>query len=205
MRALDNPFRSDRQLGLRYRLTEAEWRSLLVRLGALGRRAALVGPQGSGKTTLLRDLGARLEISGFAVTRIQLNEANPGIPQRVWLELAWGPRAFVLLDGAERLGRLGWLAFSIATRRANGVVITTHEPRRLPTLAECSTSPELLADLVEELLCSRPDWLDATCRDLFAKHNGNMRDALRELYDRFASTRGYPRMHTNHHEYSEIS
>jgi hypothetical protein len=202
MRALDNPFRSDRQLGLRYRLTEAEWSALLDRLSALGRRAALVGPQGSGKTTLLRDLGARLEVSGFAVTRIQLNEANPGIPRRVWLELAWGPRAFVLLDGAERLGRLGWLAFSSATRHADGVVITTHEPGRLPTLAECSTSPEMLADLVEELLCSRPEWLDATCRDLFAKHDGNLRDALRELYDRFATTRRDPQIHTNPHECS---
>jgi hypothetical protein len=182
MRARENPFRSDRLLGLRYRLSETEWEVLIERLAALGNRAAIVGPRGSGKTTLLRDLAERLAVR-HTVLNIRLNDVTPSIPWRTWRML--GDHDYVLLDGAERLGPSAWLAFSAATRNSSGVVITTHAPGRLPTLRECATSPELLAALVEELLGERPDWLDETA--LFERHRGNLRDALRALYDVFAS------------------
>jgi hypothetical protein len=186
MKARENPFRSERLLALRYRLSDDEWAALIERLEALGNRAALVGARGAGKTTLLRDIGARLEARGFAVARIRLNEAAPSVSGRGWVDLARA-RGFVLLDGAERLGAARWRAFSVLTRRAAGIVVTSHEPSRLPTLTVCETSAELLAGLAEELLGERPPWLDATARTLFEKHAGNLREALRDLYDRYAA------------------
>jgi len=54
----------------------------------------------------------------------------------------------------------------------------------LPTLIECTTSPALLDRIVHRLA---PD-TDAvrTPNDLFARHHGNLREALRELYDVYA-------------------
>ena len=67
------------------------------------------------------------------------------------------------------------------TRRAGGLVITSHRPGLLPTLFECETSPELLAGIVGELAGS-----EVEAGELWARHRGNVRDALRELYDQWA-------------------
>jgi hypothetical protein len=57
----------------------------------------------------------------------------------------------------------------------------------LPTLWECATSAELLAEIVAELApeltAERRRRLAA---ELFAKHGGDLRAALREIYDQFA-------------------
>lgn len=186
MKARENPFRSDRLVALRYRLAEPEWSALLDRLASLGNRAALVGPNGSGKSTLLRELDVRLRARGIETTSIYLDDLSPAIPLRSWMRLVARPRAFVLLDGAERVAPLAWLALRIATARAKGLVVTTHIAGRLATLRDCTTSPELLADLVDELA-----GVSAVARDeveaLHAAHRGNIREALRALYDRQAA------------------
>jgi hypothetical protein len=69
----------------------------------------------------------------------------------------------------------------LRTRRAGGLVITSHRPGLLATLFECETTPELLAGIVRELA---GDGVDAG--ELHARHAGNVRNALRELYDRWA-------------------
>jgi len=65
MKARDNPFSSDRILGIRYRLQDLTWEQLWLRLADMDYRGALVGPQGSGKTTLLEDLASALGERGF--------------------------------------------------------------------------------------------------------------------------------------------
>jgi hypothetical protein len=185
MRARDNPFRTEQVLRVRYRLASDTWDGLLDRFEAFGRRAAIVGPQGSGKTTLLEDLAPRLRARGFGVKELRLDTETPrfepGALDRFFASL--GPRDVILFDGAEQLGWLAWSRFERRARAAAGLILTVHRPGRLPTLLETSTSPELLDDLVEEILGERaPErtW------GLFEKHDGNLREALRELYDRFA-------------------
>jgi hypothetical protein len=189
MLARDNPFAVDRVLAVRYRLSGTSWEELLARLAALGHRGALVGPQGSGKTTLLEDLAPRLADRGFQVHHVVLYEgerrlpADPGraLPRRL------GPRDLVLLDGADALSRLAWLGLRRHARRAGGLVVTSHRPGLLPTLHECATSPALLAGLVRDL--AGEDGARAAPRpeELFARHGGNLRAALRELYDLWAT------------------
>jgi hypothetical protein len=82
------------------------------------------------------------------------------------------------LDGAEQLGRVGWWSFLRKARRARGLVITSHRAGLLPTLVECETSAPLLREIVECLHPGRPA-IDL----LFDRHGGNVREALRELYD----------------------
>jgi hypothetical protein len=188
MRARDNPFRTDRVLRVRFRLAPGTWDGLLGRLDALGRRAAIVGPQGSGKTTLLEDLAPRLRARGFEVRGLRLDTERP----RFELEFldgffaSLGPRDMILFDGAEQLGSLAWSRFERRARAAAGLVVTVHRPGILPTLIETSTSPGLLDEIVEEILGERSPDLRSMTPALFEKHGGNLREALRDLYDHFA-------------------
>ena len=176
--ARDNPFSSDRVLRLRYQLDAAEWTRLHAKLSRQRYRGALVGHHGSGKTTLLEDLAAHLARTGWQPRWVRLSTENRGLPRD--FQRSFGPRDFVLLDGAEQLGLLAWWQFRARTRRAGGLVITTHQLGRLPLLRHCTTSPELLQALVARL--SSPLSLDEA-RALHRRHRGNLREALRELYD----------------------
>lgn len=184
MRARENPFTVQRVLEIRYRLSGISWDELLERLAALRFRAAIVGPHGHGKTTLLEDLGARLAGRGFRVRAVTLHEGNRRLaaPQRRELFKDLAPSDLLLLDGAEQLGRLVWLEVRTRARSAGGLVITSHRPGLLPTLYECRTTPELLAGIVSELLGR-----EVVVEELFARHEGNVRGALRELYDSYAN------------------
>jgi hypothetical protein len=170
-------------LEIRYRLPEnLTWENLLDRLAALRWRAAIVGPHGHGKTTLLEDLAPRLQARGFRVRTISLREAHPRLDREERSVLrSLGPQDVLLLDGAEQLGWLSWMSVRLRTRRAGGLVITSHRSGLLPTLFECATTPELLAEIVSELSGAEVD-----VEELHVRHGGNVRDALRELYDRWA-------------------
>lgn len=193
MRARDNPFAAQRVLAVRYRLSGLTWEGLLARLGALRCRAALVGPHGHGKTTLLEDLGARLAARGFRVRTATLHEGDrrlDGAQRKIFFHDLTSSDV-LLLDGAEQLGRLSWFEVRARTRAAGGLIITSHRPGLLPTLHECRTTPGLLAEIVGELAGE-----GVATGDLFARHGGNVRDALREMYDLWstasAATTGSP-------------
>jgi hypothetical protein len=197
MKARDNPFGSTRILSaIRYvdpagplgpHLDAAA--ALLPRLEGLGWRAAIVGPHGSGKTTLLEDLEAVLTQRGWRAIHLRLDADDRRLP-RAWRETAprLGARDVVCLDGAEQLGPLAWLRFRWRARRAGGVVVTTHQPGRLPTLVACATSPGLLERIIERLAPGGVDGAPSAA-DLYVRHRGNLRDALRELYDVCAAAR----------------
>lgn len=184
MRARENPFRSDRLLSLRYRLQQGTWEGLLARFESLGRRAAIVGPNGTGKTTLLEDLAPRFLERGWRVRELRLDEETPDYDPAVLEALT--PRDVILFDGAEQLGRFAWSSFERRSRGAGGLLITVHRPGRLPTLLETRTSPELLAGLVDQILGDSSEEVRPLAPGLFSKHRGNLREALRDLYDRFA-------------------
>ena len=76
--------------------------------------------------------------------------------------------------------------FRWRARRAGGVIITAHGSGRLPTLVVCATNAALLDRIIRRLT---PDVLAAAppAADLFTRHRGNLRNALRELYDVYAA------------------
>jgi hypothetical protein len=178
VRARDNPFASHRVETLRYRLPEGvTWDGLLKRLAHLRYRAALIGPHGRGKTTLLEELAPRLAGLGFRVRTVTLREEERRMD---WARLrGLGAADVLLLDGAELLGRLAWLRVRFRCRRAGGLIVTSHRAGLLPMLLECSTTPELLAELVRELTGA-----EVEARELFHRHGGNLRMAFWEMYDR---------------------
>ena len=188
MRAADNPFAVQKVLRIRYRLSDPAWEGLLERLATLRYRAAIVGPHGRGKTTLLEDLAPRLEALGFRIRSVMLHTGDRRLRRehREALLQGMSPRDLLCVDGAEQLGRIAWLALLARSQRAGGLLITSHRPGLLPTLVECETNPELLREIVRELLGRDAEG----SKELFARHEGNIREALREMYDQWALTPG---------------
>jgi hypothetical protein len=177
MKARDNPFRSECIDALRYRASDFSWGELEARLERAHGRGALVGPKGHGKTTLLDEWAARCEERGERVIRLRIREGQRFLdgPPREKLRACAGTSVF--LDSAEQLSVPGWWELRWRARQARRLVITAHRPGLLPTVRACRTSAELLADLVCELTGERCD-----CAALWARHGGNVREALFELY-----------------------
>ncbi len=195
MKAKDNPFSVQRVLQIRYRFDEGGWDDLLRRLESLRFRAAIVGQHGSGKSTLLEDLRPRLAEQGFTCKPLLLNERTPRFERRFLntflAELA--SRDIILFDGAERMSWLRWRRFMAASRNVAGLIITTHHPGRLRTLITCHTTANLLHEIVRELVHGESGEWEEIADQLYKKHQGNLRDALREMYD-WVATNELPRL-----------
>jgi hypothetical protein len=185
MRARDNPFATARVHLVRYRLPDGlTWDELLIRLESMNWRGAIVGSEGAGKTTLLEDFEPRLRERGFEIVWLQLTREKPRFASATLRELAsLHAGQMILLDGAEQLSRWGWWRFLRLAGRAGGLLITSHRHGLLPTLLECETTAVLLAEIVAKLLTEAPDAHCAEASRLHRKHRGNLREALRELYD----------------------
>lgn len=185
MRARDNPFATARVHRIRYRFEGLNWENFLKRLDEHNYRGAIVGPEGSGKTTLLEDLHPRLIQRGFSVVSLQLTEEEPRFSRAVQRHLcaAVTPATIIMLDGAEQLRRRRWWQFRWLTRNAGGLIITAHRAGRLQTLLRCNTDPDLLENIVRQLLVDRSAIPRSEVERLFQEHRGNIREALRKLYD----------------------
>ncbi len=188
MKARDNPFAVDRLDRLRYRFVDGSWETLFERLRQFGFRAAIVGPHGRGKTTLLGELGDRLEAAGHVVRRLWLNESCPAFePEMIgafWRELQADD--LILFDGWEQLPQVSARRFLRRSRRAGGLIVTTHRSGALPTLVECRSSRQLLFALLDDLLGERAAGVREKAGRLFDRHGGNLRNVWRALYDQCA-------------------
>ena len=179
MKARENPFRSERVDALNYRAENFSWEALETTLSKWDGRGAIIGPEGHGKTTLLTQWAHRRTMAGDDVVFLKMAEAQRRLTETQRREVAGG--GWVFVDSAEQLGWLGWRELLRLARHAEALIISTHQPGRLPTLFACRTCPELLAELVAELNGERPD-----CAALWQDHGGNVRTALRQLYDECA-------------------
>jgi hypothetical protein len=180
MLARDNPYATEHVLRVRYRPQGVKWPELYARLGELRYHAAIVGPEGSGKTTLLEDLEPHLRSLGLTPHWLWLNLQDRRPAPGFWRQ-PLGPGDALLVDGAEVLSPLDWWRLRHHARTAGAFLLTLHRPGRLPTLLHTGTGPTLLTELVAELgqEISRAD-----AEALWHETNGNLREALRFLYDR---------------------
>lgn len=178
-----NPFRAQRLDTLPFVFHDISANELLARLELLNFRAAIIGAHGNGKSTLLETLAPPLQRRGWNIHRLQLNSSQRDFPRAVWREIyLLRERDFILLDGAEQLSFLKRKQFLHASRATLGVLLTTHRAGIFPTLYECRSSSQLLQTLILQLT---PHWNfdEEFAAKMFARHDGNLRDALREIYD----------------------
>ena len=185
--ARDNPLAMSLTTNVAFRFASHDWEFHFQRLSELGFRASIVGRRGSGKSTLLAELHHELERRGVDSHFVFL-------PQDRGLHAAMLNAAFersragavLLVDGIERLGLFQRRKLLNRARKSAGLVITKHHRCKLPTWIQTQTSPELMTDVLVDLNLDHPQVILAG-QVAFEKHDGNIRNALRELYDQFAA------------------
>ncbi len=190
-RARDNPFRVERIHALGFRFPPGGPGALIARFEKLGRRAVVVGHQGSGKSTLLERLVPYFAAAGGQTHRFAARP-NEAPPKELRARLA-GLEAgdVLLLDGFDHLTRLA--RFGLLRRIARsgaGLLATSHAAERsLPTLLDLAPTPELLQALARELT-DDASIAELPFAEIHRRHGGNLRTALRELYDLWAARVG---------------
>ena len=182
-----NPFAVARTDGLAFRFPATTWEAEWSRLVAMGWRATICGPHGTGKTTLLEQLQPRLQRCGRVcwLTRPPLNRRE----QSRFLDRCFDQPAstILLVDSAEQLSCWNWWRLvRESARRNQGLVATVHRPSRLlPTWVRTQTTPDLFLELLAELVpLGDENWKTAALNS-YQGHRGNIRNAFRELYDRY--------------------
>lgn len=162
---------------------------LVDRLVAVGGRAAIEGPHGSGKTTLLTALAARIEAAGGRARFVRVRgSADVGsIVQAIG-----GPTTTtVCVDGWERLP---WPVATLVRWRSaclgGSLIVTAHRATGLPLLHRCRTSEVVLAEIVRQLPDHGGRVTEQDLAAAFARHAGNLREALYDLYDRYERRSG---------------
>lgn len=185
-----NPCATDRLEKLTFQFPAGQnWEERLEALRSNSYRGAIVGPQGTGKTALLFELQAKLERLGCKTWLRRPPPDRTGQSRMVKDALNQSPTTLLLIDSAERLSRWKWWHLRIATaRRRQGLIVTLHRRRTLPTWVHTSTDLPLFNNLLTQLgLDINHPEIEARARQAFAAHRGNLRAALLSLYDAFAS------------------
>ena len=163
--------------------------SLVARLDALGGSGAIVGPHGTGKSTVLSHLGDFIATGKRPVARVRLRSRRD-IPAAVRSVRKASRDGLLCIDSWELLGFAGRAVVrGLARVRGVGLLVTSHGPAGLPTLISCRGTRALLGALVGELP-DHDEWFGRTivAADLDAAlgaANGDVRQALDRLYDRF--------------------
>ena len=185
MRARDNPFAVHRVMEFRYQWSETDWAREMARLDAMNYQAAIVGPHGSGKTTLLEDLTTRLEAAGRETWSYRLHTGDRRFPAPQFEQFRnLPPSTIVMLDGAEQLSFWQWRRFARLFRRTDRpLIVTLHSTGRWPTWTESVSDIQILDQIVGRLMPNSDLATKRINRELYDKHQGNIRDALREWYD----------------------
>jgi energy-coupling factor transporter ATP-binding protein EcfA2 len=189
VRARDNAFAVERVEQIRYKPQGSTFDELLIRLEQMNFCAAIIGPEGSGKTTLLEDIGTALDKQGRRIKHVFVNDSNPMTWQssrELFMQIRAGQ--IVLLDGADSIGRATWQALKRGIlRKAGGLVVTAHKAGLMPTLVECTTTLDLFKQIVSEITSGRCEMRPEMLDEAYHRNNGNIREALRELYDIFSN------------------
>jgi len=163
---------------------------LLARIDECGWRGAIVGPHGSGKSTLLAALVRELDARDVRAATFTLRDRQRHMPRGWRRDLPSSARTVVLIDGYEQLSRLSRLWVRLAARRHGwGLIVTAHGSCGLPLLLRTQPSIELALRLVERLLPTETaptaaPWVDRPLvAESFARHGGDLRELLFDLYD----------------------
>lgn len=192
VRARDNVFASQRLEQIRYKPQDMTLEQVLDKLEQMDFCAAIIGPDGSGKTTLLEDIATALHKQGRRTRHVFVNDSNPmtwQVSRGLFTQIQSGE--IVLLDGADSIARTTWQALKRGImRKAGGLIVTAHKPGLMPTLIECSTTPDLFRRIVSEIAGADSRIAPSLLDEVYHSNKGNIREAFRELYDIFSES-GY--------------
>ncbi len=163
---------------------------LITQLTAQHWRGAILGPHGSGKSTLLATLRPALLAADRTIHAIALRDRQRRLPAD-FLASATGAHSLLIIDGYEQLGWPARIATWLHCRTTGaGLLVTSHEPVRIPTLVRLTPDRQLIEQLISAL-CSQVS-TDITREDIAASHachGSNVREIFFSLYDRHEELR----------------
>jgi len=185
--ARENPLAMSLTTNIAFRFASHDWKYHFQRLSELGFRAAIVGRRGSGKSTLLAELHHEFERRGVGSHFVFLPQDRAQHQSMLNTAFDCSEAGCVLLvDGIERLGWFQMRQLFKRTQNSAGLVVTKHHRCKLPTWIKTKTSPKLMTDLLIDLDLGDSQ-ITRAGTVAFEKHDGNIRNALRDLYDQFAA------------------
>jgi hypothetical protein len=155
-----------------------------------GRRGAIVGPHGTGKSTLVAALEQEWAARySYQVTKLTLNNGQRHLPSELWA-IALTEQSLVIIDGYEQLGWLARRRLShLLTRTNGGLLVTTHQACRLPSLYQVDPCYKTLLAVVRRLLAPIQDpygnerFIARHLAQAWQATGGNARETLFRLYD----------------------
>jgi len=191
----ENPFcsRRVRPGGIAYLFAPGESAAGLVdRLRRNGWWGQIVGLHGSGKSALLAALTPAIETAGRRALLVELHDGQRRLPPDFARGLDADCPTVLIIDGYEQLSLWQRLRLRRFCRRSGlGLLLTAHSPVGLPDLWHTSVTPELARRIVEQLQRGQPARI--TAEDVaarFARHGGDLREMLFDLYDLYEERRG---------------
>lgn len=170
--------------------------ALVERLRASDWRGQIIGPHGSGKSSLLAALAPAIKERGRCVVLVELHDGQRRLPRdfppSAGFDWATEVPTQIVVDGYEQLGRASrlWLG-RFCRRRRCGLLVTAHADVGLPELYRITPDLSLAARVLDYLQRGYPP--HATAEDLaerFARHGGNLREVLFDLYDVYQQRSG---------------
>lgn len=165
-------------------VTPEQAEELMGKLAQHRWRGAIVGPHGVGKSTLLESL-VRLASPPKSIFRVEFHNGRTTHGWHQLLTAHLGPDTLVVVDGYEQLSV--WQRWRLLCRTRSqraGLLVTSHRPTLLPTLAELTPRLQVAQEIVRLLIAeSSTPVTSADVDRAFCQHNGNLRDMLQDLYD----------------------
>jgi hypothetical protein len=165
--------------------------TLLQGLQENGWWGEIVGPHGSGKSALLATLIPQIELAGQRTVLVELHDGQRRLSIDLNRDSRLRPPMVLIVDGYEQLSR--WQRFLLkrhCRRRGLGLVVTTHASVGFPELYRTAPTPELAERIVGQLMAgSSPPCTASELAASFARHHGNVRETLFDLYDLYEQSR----------------
>jgi hypothetical protein len=151
----------------------------------------LVGPHGSGKSTLLATLLPMLELAGRRLLCFALHDGQRRLPLDPARSSAVDASTIVIVDGYEQLSRWNrWRLKRLCRGRGWGLIVSSHADTGLPVLMHTTVEIDRAGAIVGRLLGAEQGLLGGDeIAQCFARHRGDMREMLMELYDRYEERR----------------
>ncbi len=151
----------------------------------------LVGPHGSGKSTLLAALLPMLELSGRSPLYLALHDGQRQLPLDPARFFAVDAATIVIVDGYEQLSRWNrWRLKRLCRGRGWGLIVSSHGETGLPDLMRTTVGVDRAGAIVRGLLGAEEGLIGSEeIAQCFARHRGDMREMLMELYDLYEEHR----------------
>ena len=159
--------------------------SLVGRSRENGWWGEVLGGHGTGKSSLLYALMPAIHEAGRQTRLVELHDAQRRLPGGLRGLADLQPPAVLLVDGYEQLARWNRLRLKQYCRRRDiGLLATAHQTAGLPTLFQTAVDVDRAWQIVAQLQQSyRPLVTRQDLADCLRRHDGNLREALFDLYD----------------------